>query len=392
MIMRFALSDKVSFEGKPRKTSDGYLVADVRAARVGIQIYHGDEVGKPGVDQVRVYRPPSEVFADEAMRSFTSVPVTLDHPPEDVTPDNWKEYARGYTGESIREDGGKFIRVPLILKDAKAIKSYETGEKKELSFGYYCDLKFEPGRTADGEEYDAVQTNLRGNHLAIVAAGRAGSDCRIGDHNGDRKMTLKMITQDGIPLEVTDAGAIVIATLNDRVSKANAENLKLVSDHAAALRDKDVEIKRLADEVAAEKKNVSDRDVQIADLKKQADPASIDKMVADRANVISQARTVAADGDYMGKGAAEIRRLAVARVKGSDAVKDKSDDYVQALFDACLEAAGGTKGDPIAEVMGQGGPVRTGDAQSQTDKAWTDMVSGMVDGWKTPATGSAARN
>jgi hypothetical protein len=380
--MRFALSDKVSFEGKPRRTRDGYLVADVRAGRTGIQLYRGDEVGKPHLDSVRVFRPPSEVFDDAAMRSFTSVPVTIDHPPEDVTPDNWLKYARGYTGESIREDGGKFVRVPLILKDAEAIKVVESGEKTELSFGYYCDLDFTPGRTSDGEDYDATQRVLRGNHLAIVSAGRAGGDCRIGDNTGERTMGLKTITQDGIPLEVTDAGAIVIETLNKRIEKANGENLKLVSDHGAVVSAKDAEIKRLTDAAMA-------KDTEIADLKKKADPAAIDKLVADRATVISQARIVAADVDFTGKTPQEMRRLAVTRVKGADAVKDRDDSYVQALFDLCLADAGGGVGpDPIALVMSGGVPARLGDAGQQVEKAWGGMVDHLTTAWKTPANGA----
>ena len=46
-----------------RRTSDGYLVAMGKAARTGIQIYSGSEVGRPDLAQVRVYRPADEVFS-----------------------------------------------------------------------------------------------------------------------------------------------------------------------------------------------------------------------------------------------------------------------------------------------------------------------------------------
>ncbi|MBP2238095.1 hypothetical protein J2Z31_004622 [Sinorhizobium kostiense] len=50
-----------------RRTADGYLVADVRTARTGIQLYAGHEVGKPQMQVVKVYRP--ELPASAAMRT-----------------------------------------------------------------------------------------------------------------------------------------------------------------------------------------------------------------------------------------------------------------------------------------------------------------------------------
>ncbi len=74
----------------------------------------------------------------------------------------------GMTGDQVSRDGG-FIRVPMILVDQWAIAAVRGG-KRELSCGYSCDLRFEAGATPQGEVYDAIQSNIRGNHLAIVAA------------------------------------------------------------------------------------------------------------------------------------------------------------------------------------------------------------------------------
>jgi hypothetical protein len=84
-----------------------------------------------------------------------------------------------------------------------------------------------------------------------------------------------------------------------------------------------------------------------------------------------------------------MRRLAVTRVKGADAVKDRDDSYVQALFDLCLADAGGGVGpDPIALVMSGGVPARLGDAGQQVEKAWGGMVDHLTTAWKTPANGA----
>ena len=57
-----------------RLTSDGYLVGNVACAKVGVQQYHGSEIGK-GDGLVNVYRDESEVFALDSLASF----VFLNH-------------------------------------------------------------------------------------------------------------------------------------------------------------------------------------------------------------------------------------------------------------------------------------------------------------------------
>lgn len=55
-------TDVVTVAGT-RRRDDGYLGADARVARTGIQLYAGHEVGKPEMAVVRVYRPEGEVFS-----------------------------------------------------------------------------------------------------------------------------------------------------------------------------------------------------------------------------------------------------------------------------------------------------------------------------------------
>lgn len=172
------LTDRATVNGTHR-TRDGYLAADCRVAKTGIQIYSGYEVGRPDLTAVKVYRSADEVFAAAAMASAAHKPITLDHPAQGVTADRWKELAVGWTGEAVARDG-EFLRVPMMIADGAAIQSIESG-KRELSGGYSCQLKWGAGRTATGETFDAQQTGITLNHIAIVARGRAGSEVRIGD-------------------------------------------------------------------------------------------------------------------------------------------------------------------------------------------------------------------
>ncbi len=128
-----------------RRTADGYLVADVKTARTGIQLYAGREVGKPEMQSVKVYRSADQVFDKASLGSYAHKPVTNDHPTEAVTADTWKSVSVGQIGDEVARDG-EFVRIPLVVMDAAAIKAIDEG-KRELSAGYTCDLAWEPGTT-----------------------------------------------------------------------------------------------------------------------------------------------------------------------------------------------------------------------------------------------------
>lgn len=162
-----------------RITADGYLTAQPRVGRTGIQLYKGSELGKNDMAVVRVYRPEDEVMHKDAMASIAHRPITNDHPPVPVTADNWKKYSVGQTGDSVVRDG-EFVRVPMVLMDAGVIRDFNDG-KKELSLGYTSNLEWRSGKTPQGDAYDAVQTVIRVNHLAVVDAARGGPRLAIGD-------------------------------------------------------------------------------------------------------------------------------------------------------------------------------------------------------------------
>lgn len=323
------LFDTLSLDGV-RRTGDGYLAADVRAARTGIQVYTGAEVGKPELATVRVFRPEAEVFSKDALASFTHRPVTLDHPSVPVTASNWRDLAKGWTGGEVARDG-EFIRVPMLLADQATIDVVEGG-KRELSMGYACDLKWEAGKTPSGEAYDAIQTNIRANHLAVVSAARGGPLLRIGD-KGDRSMATKTVMVDGLQVETTDAGAQAI----EKLTKDRDDARKALSDanvaHTAAIAAKDAELAKKDAAIDAEKAKV-------------VDAAALDKLVAARANLVTVAKVIAKDVKTDGLSDADIRKAVVVAKLGDAAVKDKAPAYIDARFEILAEdavkAAGGS--------------------------------------------------
>lgn len=151
------------------KTPQGYLVCqNAILSRTGTQQYLKSEV-YPNCDDdtiIEVDRKEEQVFSPEAMASFENMPLTNEHPYENVTTENYKEYAVGFVRDIKK---GKFRNKPvmmgtLVVTDPDAIADIEAG-KRDLSCGYDCDI-------TDGDHPE--QINIRGNHVALCEQGRAG--------------------------------------------------------------------------------------------------------------------------------------------------------------------------------------------------------------------------
>lgn len=185
MIMMFDNGAVELGDADKRRTSDGYLLAWAKVARVGCQKYRGSEVGQPTKDSVILYRPEAEVFHADAMRSMANKPVTLMHPRKMVDATSWSKHAKGFSGTDVVRDGD-FVRVPLMLTDADTIRAVEDEGVREMSVGYLADIDWTAGTTPQGEHYDGIQKSIRANHHALVPVARGGRSLKFGDDNMDK--------------------------------------------------------------------------------------------------------------------------------------------------------------------------------------------------------------
>lgn len=155
-------------------TPEGFLICrDVPINRIGKQIYLAGELGLEGDPgrEITVYRHPEDVFSSAALASFEAKDVTAGHPPEDVGPENHALYSKGHV-QNVRR-GGEFTVADLVVKDAALISDIRNGVVREVSCGYLCSY------VPEGDGYR--QTNIQGNHVAVVLKGRAGSEVSIKD-------------------------------------------------------------------------------------------------------------------------------------------------------------------------------------------------------------------
>lgn len=357
-----------------RLTSDGYLVAEVRTARTGIQDYAGYEVGKAVMPVVKVYRPPEQVFSKDSLGSYAHKPVTNDHPAEAVTADNWKKLSVGQIGDEVARDGD-FVRIPLVLMDADTIKQVQDG-KRELSAGYVCALDWTAGTTPEGEAYDAIQKDIRINHVAIVDRGRAGSEARIGDGvkwgiapmhvddttKGQRSMTTRTITVDGLSVELADKDAQIVLRTLDALNKQITDLQTAGGEHKATIAAKDEEIGTLK-----------------ADLKKAQDaaikPEDIDRLVAGRSALAQTIKAIDSTIEIKGSDA-DLRRAAVKSKLGDEMVKDASDAEITGMFKAIAKDV--KPADPFANVLKDKG----GNPQTTNDNGQAAYETRLATAWK----------
>ena len=192
--------DKAAFKATIDDTT-GFLKAPVILSRTGVQHYLGLELGITGdraTEKIGVLRPAAEVFAADSLDSFVNMIVTDDHPAEMVNINNVKKLQIGQVSD-VKKDGSVLSGV-ITITDKKALKKIKDG-KLEVSVGYGNELVKESG-TFEGIKYDFIQTQIRGNHLAIVDAGRCGSACKL---TLDKKKENAMkITIDGITFEADE--------------------------------------------------------------------------------------------------------------------------------------------------------------------------------------------
>ena len=343
---------------KYEETKDGYLLVTAdRVARTGIQTYYGWEndayadiakkLGKSNNDPIRIYRPSDEVFADAAVNAWAHLPVTVGHPDEFVTPQNYTDLAVGEVStEAAISSDRKWFGLRFIVKDRAAIDAVHGGKYPETSAGYSSDIELTGGVTPDGLRYDAIQRNIIPNHLALVRNGRAFSDhAACVDKWGAAPLTAKEEPEVDLKTIVVGDKAVQVAA-----SDADIVN-KLIADHKAEIDAKDTEIGALKAECADTAKKV-------------LDAAAIDALVQSRVAVIDKARGAVADFDATGKSVEQIRREVVKAIHGDEAAADTvSDAEVKGIFDHATAA----KKDDTARIA-------LGDVKAAAADPWAGII------------------
>lgn len=175
--------DTVPLETARTFDENGYLhVSTSNITKEQVVPYVGDTI--PGWQELglkpkaiyQIYRPAEEI--EKAVDTFNGLPLSLDHWEMDAA-NMPKDKIVGSLGTDAAFDA-PYLTNSLTVTDADAIKRINSGEFRDLSAGYLCDVVMQDG-IFDGKHYDGVMKNIRGNHVALVREGRAGHDVRVAD-------------------------------------------------------------------------------------------------------------------------------------------------------------------------------------------------------------------
>ncbi len=313
---------------KHKTTAEGFLTGDAIVTRTGVFQY----VNQDGTIRHEL-RHPDDVFNADSLESLKLKPVTDNHPPELVNSDNAELYSIGSTGESVTTDENSVaIKFSVYRKDA--IKKVALG-KRELSLGYNLDLEEEAG-VWDGVPYTHRQKNIRYNHLAIVDQARAGRMARIN--------------MDGVAVQLHHDNEDKSMTEKE-MQTVNLDGLSYRADaEVAKAYEKAVQAeKQTRNDAEALKGQVDELKAQLEAVKATHNDEAMAKAVAERVALLETAKRVVNFDALQGISDRLIKETVIKAKHEAINLDGKSDDYVNARFDALIEALPSVEDEAVAK-------------------------------------------
>ena len=326
------------------KTDEGFVRDAPIIGRTGILEYRNVDGSIR-----REYRPPQEAFNVDSMASIRGKPITLGHHGL-VSSANYRETKPVGTVISDGRQDGNNIRADVV------IYSLDTDDR-ELSCGYQTELDETPGVTEDGEHYDAIQRNIRYNHLAIVPRGRAGNARLNMDGEQIIDMEVKEMSKiklDGIEYDVP---AEVESAIKGMTEKAD-EQKKAFDELSAKFDSAQAEIEKLK----------ADAEKQEADFKAKFDEAvktTIELREIARKHGVEKADELSND---------EIKKAVVAKVHPKLNLDGKSAEYIEVAFDLAKDTEVQHEDAMAEQRKAMGGEIHHEDEEMDLEKVKAEFM------------------
>lgn len=323
---------------KSFRRPDGSRHMEGVAVRAGVMLYRNAD----GTTH-RELIPLSTIKATSG--GLARLPLTLEHPPEFVTPDNVQRFQVGDTDGSVEvveesEEEG-YVVVKMTSRARKVLDALDDG-LDELSPGYEAQVDFTPGTHPVFGPYDAVQTGRTYNHLAAVKKGRgdrvklrADSAVQVVPGSGGGRSTrtrhdtmkiklLALASSLGVTrLDAADED--LVANITEKVTALKADADEATAEAEGAKADKDAADAKLADMQKQLDAMKAERDTYKDELEKmKADMKAAKDMEAEKkADALAATLGVKLDGCE----GLRAKRLAIAKAR-----LDVSDDIDDATL------------------------------------------------------------
>ena len=360
---------------------DGTLTARSIITSIGVFPYR-----QPDGSIRRELRLPEEVFSKETLDSFNGLPIYVGHKTgengtlekDQVKRDEW---AVGTASNPVGDN--VYVASDIKITREDGINAVKSGIRS-FSVGYTCDIEQESG-VWGGIAFDAIQRNIKGDHLALCASARQGDQA--------------VLRMDSAEMVIEEKAAVAVENKDIKKEDRMAENMKTIQldsvDYQAeeavisAYKSEKARADSLVDELANKQKSIStleaERDsakeradaleAKVADLEKaKLDEAEINKRVEARMNLIALAgeakAEVKADMSDL-----EIKKAIVMAVYPKTNLDGKDEVYISARVDCAREDLALEKEKKAdANVMGANAPAVKNDNADSAKSAYDKMV------------------
>lgn len=361
---------------------NGFLNVLANLTRTGVFVY--SQVLPDGtVTTLRQLRLPDEVFSEESLATLMGLPITNNHPSEMISPENASDFIVGMSSDRPKKvfapiqngDTEEFVQQLVTFFDKDTIKDVVEGRKTELSLGYTTELEDSPG-LYKGNPYDVIQRNVRYNHLSLVDEARGGRSCKVilDDTETvvqlDGESYLEDVILENDNINETDEGEDM------KIFKYGGKEFNVEDDVHALLTSIETSLDGVNVEMTSKLKDFDkltakcdELDEKLKAQKDSEDKDTFSDAVKSRVALEGKAGKVLGEDCVLdGLSDSDIKRKVIAKLRPSASLKDRSDDYIDARFEVCIEDAAETSPDNEDEK-------KIGKGVTTTDAADEDIVA-----------------
>jgi len=363
-------TDFIGSVGKFSRTQVGGVCVPARLTRTGILEYR-----RPDGTVRRELRLASEVFNTDSLSTLHGATVTdLSHHRDLLTTASWNDATRGHT-DAVRKDGN-FVSADLMINDPTMVADIENGRLHDISCGYSCKLDHTSG-VFEGQPYDAIQRNIRYNHVAVLpkGKGRAGTDValRLDARDAEcvelkegKPMTARVIRIDGKNLDfgseehinhIENGFAATLAPLKTQVGELSTRCDSLAGELEVARTDAKKAMADLKEEQCGEKAKEARK--RRRKLMREAVRLMADE---DDEDEKYDALDDLSDRDVMLQAIRCDARFTDGNASDGTPLEKKADAYIEAIFHSVSQSF--TRADGIDSVVGAIETVKRVDAKA----------------------------
>lgn len=334
------------------KTQEGFLQGVVPISRIGVFPYRNQD-GSMRYEA----RLPQHVFSKDSLDSFKGLPVQVEHNAMLDTPEAVGMFKVGQIGDDVHVDG-ELVKANVRIDHPDGIAAFDAGTR-ELSCGYSLDLVEVSGEFM-GKKYTHMQTNIRGDHLAITRQARLGSELRLDSADAieqddsqplPQERPMKKHNIDGIEYEAAPEVINFLSKETRRADSAEAKAAdaatKMTAADAAHAAEKST-LQAKLDVATAEKTKAED---SLKALEKDL-PVRLAALAKENADTMIVAQAVLAADELenvASMDSAAIKAACIAAKYPEIKLDGKDASYVTAMFDAVKAGIKETGSNALAE-------------------------------------------